>query len=208
MKNIMNRKFLLAFSVAASLFGGLILWYQPGLEDPLTGLQIQDYLSRIGAQSQAPGGRHNLEDLKKLMEKDDGKPIYTVNLYQFREVADYPENSGYEGTGSEAYERFSKLVVPLMLERGSHPIFGSSWNDASSNWDRVVVVRYRSRKDLMDMFATDAFADASLHKWASIEKHTRMVVQATHIPGGQFIFLIIALFGFALTYWASGRFQK
>ena len=64
---------------------------------------------------------------------------------------------------------------------------------AGAGWDRIVVVRYRSRRDLVDLFATDAFADASLHKWASIKAHDRMVVQALHLPGGEIFGAVLAV---------------
>lgn len=198
-----NYKMLAIFAgVTAGVFLCLMYWYQWSAR-PLTQSQVESYMSQIDAQSHNPGGKHDMRALRGFLESDDGKPIYTVNLYKFHAVADYPHNSGFSGSGEEAYERFSKVMVSLMTKRGSHPIYGSNWADASSDWDRVVVVRYRSRADLVDLFATDAFAEASLHKWASIREHNRMIVQATHIPDGRYIFIFLAvMIGFA-TLWVS-----
>jgi hypothetical protein len=44
----------------------------------------------------------------------------------------------------------------------------------------------------VDLLATKEFADASLHKWASIKEHERMLVQAIHIPDGIFTISIFA----------------
>lgn len=85
-------------------------------------------------------------------------------------------------------------MISLMVKRGSHPIYGSDWTDqANSNWDRIVIVRYRSRRDLEDLFATDRFAEASLHKWASLREHERMLVQAIHIPDGKIVIMLFAI---------------
>lgn len=172
-------------------FAGLMYWYEWSARALSSG-EIDAYVATIEAQTQSPGGRHDITALRHLLERDDGRPIYTVNLYKFRERADYPAGSGFTGTGEDAYQRFSKTMISLLAKRASHPIYGSNWVDASSDWDRVVIVRYRSRRDLVDLFATDAFADAAMHKWASLREHQRMVVQATHIPDGRNIFLIVA----------------
>jgi len=179
--------------VAALMFLAFMYWYQWSAHI-LTPSEVDAYMAKIEAQTQIPGPRHNLPALRKFLEDDDGKPVYTVNMYEYHEVADYPETSEFSGTGEEAYDRFASVMISLMAKRGSHPVYGSIWADeANSKWDRIVIVRYRSRRDLVDLFATDAFAEASLHKWASLRKHDRMLVQARHIPDGRYIFLLIAL---------------
>ena len=186
---------LLAASVgvAAMTLLAFMYWYQWSART-LTPSEIDDYMTTIEAQSQVPGARHDLPALRKFLKDDDGKPVNTVNLYKFHKAADYPEDSGFTGTGEEAYDRFSSVMISLMTKRGSHPIYASSWADeANSEWDRIVIVRYRSRRDLVDLFATDAFAEASLHKWASLRDHDRMLVQAVHIPDGRYIAMLIAL---------------
>lgn len=181
-----------SIGVGAVIFFGLLYWYQWSAHK-LSGGEIDAYLSTIEAQTQSPGGKHDMIALRQFLENDDGRPVYTVNLYRFHKKAVYPAGSSFTGTGEQAYDRFSKTMISLMTKRGSHPIYGSSWVDASSDWDRIVVVRYRSRRDLVDLFATDTFAEASLHKWASIHDHQRMLVQATHIPDGKYLIVILAL---------------
>ncbi len=186
---------LFAASVGSALFILLsfMYWYQWSAR-VLTQSEVDAYMATIEAQTQNPGAQHDLTALRKFLEEDDGEPIYTANLYVFNEVAAYPRDSGFSGTGEEAYDRFSSVMIALMIARGSYPVYASTWADeANSQWDQIVVVRYRSRRDLADLFATDAFAEASLHKWASLDKHDRMLVKALHIPDGGFISLLLAL---------------
>ncbi|MFT6268249.1 MAG: hypothetical protein ACJAVV_001057 [Alphaproteobacteria bacterium] len=85
-------------------------------------------------------------------------------------------------------------MITLMLTRGSHPIFGSYWTDShSGNWERIAIVRYRSRRYIVVLFITKEFADASLHKWASLRQHERLLVQANHILSGIFFVTVFAL---------------
>jgi hypothetical protein len=82
------------------------------------------------------------------------------------------------------------------VQHASHPIFGSDWADSHLNpWDRLVIVRYRSRRDIGDIFASDEFAQASVHKWAGLDKNQRLLMQGLHIPEltSFFIMLLIIL---------------
>ncbi len=95
----------------------------------------------------------------------------------------------------DAFDRFSKVMIKLLASHSSHPIFGSNWvHDDSSNWDRLVIVRYRSRRDIAEIFSSNEFADASEHKWAALADNERMLVQGLHIPSFYIIALIMTLF--------------
>ncbi len=159
----------------------------------LTQPEIDTYLEQIAAQTQVPGGRHDMANLRTFMENDDGKPFFVVNLYRFHDTADYAPNTGHSGSGEDAFQRFTNVMVGLILSRGSYPMFSSNQADAYSDWDRVAIVRYRSRRDLMNIYLTDAFADASQHKWAAIKDHNRMVVSARNIPGIEPVLIILSV---------------
>lgn len=198
----MKKPGLVTASIALSAVAliGMLYWYEWSAR-ALTPSEVDAYMTTIEAQTQVPGARHDLAALRSFLDSDDGKPVYTVNLYRFHAVADYPEGAGFSGTGTDAYARFSKIMLGLMVPRASHPVFGSSWaHPESSRWDRIVIVRYRSRRDLADLFATDAFPEASLHKWASISGHDRMLVQGRQIPDAKPVVALIALLLGALTF--------
>lgn len=181
---------LLLIALSAALIGGL-LWYH-GSGKPLAADEVNHYLARIAAQQQSPGGRHDLTALREFLEADDGKPFHTVNLYRYNAQAAYTQPTSAPITGIAAYQRFSRAMVPLLLRRGSHPVFGSTWIGTNDNkWDRLVLVRYRSRRDIADLFASDAFADASAHKWASIADHERLLVQSVNVPQLDLLTLLI-----------------
>ena len=170
----------------------LALLFNTQQQPPLTGQEIDNYIKKIEHLTQLPGGRHDLKALRAFLEDDNGEPFYTVNLYKFYQQAHYLDGRENPGTGREAYDRFSKVMVKLLAQQFSHPIFGSDWMaDNSNNWQRLVIVRYRSRRDIAEIFASDEFAQASSHKWASIEKNERLLVQGLHLP--EFKWLLVAL---------------
>ncbi|WP_274055296.1 hypothetical protein [Thalassomonas actiniarum] len=172
----------LLFVVCFTLLLVLVLAFS-GSQQPLSEAEVEAYLGKIEQQSQVPGGRHDLKALRHFLENDDGLPFYTVNLYKFNEQAQYLDGRENQGTGRQAYDRFSAVMVKLLAQQFSQPVFGSDWMaDNSNDWHRLVIVHYRSRRDIAEIFISDAFADAASHKWASIEKNERLLVQGLHLP--------------------------
>ena len=64
-------------------------------------------------------------------------------------------------------------------------------HDESSNWEKLVIVRYKSRRNIAELFASNEFADASEHKWAALAANERMLVQGLHIPSFYMMALIV-----------------
>jgi len=181
---------IMSVVIPVGMMMAFMYWYQWSTQI-LSTYEVNKYMEIIEGQTKNTSAIHDLPALRKFLNEDDGKPIFTVNLYSFHKIANYPHDSGFYGSGEQAYDRFSKVMLSLMLKHGSHPIFGSYWSDSSNDsWDRIVIVRYRSRRDLVDLFTTNDFAEASLHKWASLKEHERMLVKAVHIPNGLFIIVI------------------
>lgn len=195
---------IVSVAVGAALILASMYWYQWSAR-PLTSEEINRYIAAIEAQTQNPGGRHDLTVVRDLLEHDNGKPVFTVNLYSFKDIAEYPEGSDFSGTGEEAFARFQRAMVRLTPKRAAHPVFSSNWaHDQTNSWDKIVIMRHRSRRDLVDMFASDEFADASMHKWASIDKHDRSVVEAIQLPDGRIFIILFGVLAGLATY-SSGR---
>ncbi len=69
----------------------------------------------------------------------------------------------------------------------------------SGTWHRLVIVRYRSRRDIADIFASAKFAQANVHKWAGLEKNQRLLMQGLHIPElTPFFIMLLILIGLRL----------
>jgi len=203
-----TRRLVLISSAASALLLVALLWTYAWSQNPLSADEVDRYIERIQAQTQNPGGRHDIPELRRFLDSDDGNPFYTVNLYEFREQAQYRDDTPHGGSGREAFARFSEVMLRLLASRASHPIFGSQWADiASSGWDRIVIVRYRSRRDIAEIFASPEFAEASAHKWAALQRNDRMLVQALHIPEFHIPAILLLVAGGAgiLRTWPAAR---
>jgi len=171
---------------------------------PMTNAEVDEYINRISQLSHIPGGQHDMEELRGFFSSDDGESFYTVNLYKYHEQAKYLTAESPSISGVEAYEKFSRVMVKLLLQNHSYPIFGSNWLDLSDKgWDRVVIVKYRSRRDMAKIFSNSHFSIASADKWASIEKHDRFVVKALHLPEAYMLFILFI--GIAISFLFAKR---
>jgi len=77
---------------------------------------------------------------------------------------------------AKANATYSALMLPLLLKHGNLPVFGSDVMgtfleaQGGEEWDYVAMVRYRSRRDMLQMAVEISGNNADIHKWAAIEK--------------------------------------
>lgn len=145
----------------------------------LTPAEIDGYISRIRSIANTAGitpDENLLGELRQLAASDDGHEFFMLNLINYHQQAQYPAGSGFSGTGLEADARYSRAIVPLLFKHGGHPVFlgtpmGRFIDEMGDvHWQRVALVRYRSRRDLLKMVIELAAQPIGIHKWASIEK--------------------------------------
>ena len=163
-----------------SLYTLFLLWQNRWFSQPLSEAEVDTYLNKM-----APSDKHEtpLQDEERANARafflaDDSKPFYMVNLMQYREKAVYPQGLHPEvKTGQEANALYSKAVVKELLKRGSYPVFLSRKTAALFNagegtdfFEEVGIVRYRSRRDMLEMASSPSFQATEPHKWASMAK--------------------------------------
>ncbi len=180
--SIRNPKPIIIVTIIFLLSAALLYWYSLGSK-PLSKAEVNEYMATISAHESVFRTEEDLKAFQVFLEKDDGQPFYTINLYKFRETALYEDKQPPFLSGAKAFEKFTSIMIPLLAKQASHPIFGTNWlHNQTDRWDRLVIVRYRSRRDIAEIFTTSAFAVASKHKWAALEDNERFVAQALHIP--------------------------
>ncbi|MCP5099937.1 MAG: hypothetical protein GY943_30660 [Chloroflexi bacterium] len=166
--------------IFGTLYTLFLLWQNRWFSQPLSEAEVDAYLDKMaqGGKHETPLQDKELANARAFFLADDGKPFYMVNLMQYRETAVYPHGIHPEvKTGREANALYSKAVVKELLKRGSYPIFLSrktadlfSAGEGTDFFEEVGIVRYRSRRDMLEMASSPSFQAAEPHKWASMEK--------------------------------------
>ncbi|MEL6694289.1 MAG: hypothetical protein AAFQ12_14860, partial [Pseudomonadota bacterium] len=82
------------------------------------------------------------DHLEEMIAKDDDREFYAINLEKLKDG----------DAAQEADNAYARTVMPLLFERGSHPILiaeraGLMLGKYGEDVDRVVIVRYRSLRD-------------------------------------------------------------
>jgi len=129
---------------------------------------------------QAEGSKHtDAEIFRKFLEDDDGREFVMLNLVQLHqdEVA-HPVSGKMVGPSKLLSEYFVPFSLAL-LKRGGHPVFQArrvggnidSWNAENNvGFGVSAMMRYKSRRDLVELILDPAFADAHIYKLAAIER--------------------------------------
>ena len=154
-------------------------WYG-GSGDPVKHAELESYINSMVSNADVRGKDTDkaVNYMRRLAEKDDGNEFIMVNLIRFRETSLYSKDSPWvaETDPMLADARYGDGVIPLLLKRGSLPVFVSSVSGGfinettHSEWDMVAMVRYRSVRDMLQMMVEMSSTDLADHKWAAIEQ--------------------------------------
>lgn len=163
--------------LSAVLYLGFFSWYT-SFKGPLTEQEIADYLAYY--QSQDAGSTpERLANLKRFMEEDSGDDFVMVNVIDLYDTPQ-PIEGVRPGESSEAVlGKYMEFMYPELFARASHPVlFGQAAATAldlmnaedMQRWTQGAAMRYRSRRDMLEIATNPAFAGAHEFKIASMAK--------------------------------------
>tara|TARA_B100000676_G_scaffold285019_1_gene313224 strand:+ start:70 stop:684 length:615 start_codon:yes stop_codon:yes gene_type:complete len=177
------------------LFIIFLSWYEGWGIDPYTPEEINNLAKKIEKE----GSKEQLKNLRLLLENDDGKEFFMLNLNRY----EYAENEIEKGT-PKSYQEYGMPVLRMMLSRASHPIFSAEipnylidGDAANSDWDEVIIVRYRSRKDFFSMVTSDEYLEVFNNRAGGMEyAEVSATTAGINFTSPRFIFFMIII-GFA-----------
>lgn len=177
------------------------LWWYGGRSSPMTEDETDELIRRIrqAADDRPKTEPEILVQFRTLCAQDDGRAFSVVNLLRFRERAEYPPGVDFGDDALAANRRYNRAIVPLLLKHGGHPILDARVQGRlihpamGADWDRVGIVRYRSRRDMLKMAADVAGKHVDIHKWAALEG-----TQVFPVEPGFSLVLVRSLVGLSL----------
>jgi uncharacterized protein (DUF1330 family) len=120
----------------------------------------------------------NDEALRKL---PDDAPVVMLNLMRFRE-----KSLDGNGSGWDAYLRYSRLTITLIKARGGTIIWAGDAEAVAlgvpdkHRWDYVALVRYPSRAAFLAMMQSPDYAVANVERQNGCADHAIVAIRETY----------------------------
>ncbi len=183
------KRSVLIWSGALVLYLAFWAWYG-GIRGPLSEREVEMYMERIAEQGSDP---HRIARMRKFLEEDTGGEFVMVNAILMR---DQPLSLGEvtpDESPDEVMRRYMAYMMPALLARASHPLLGGqaaapaleAWGiQGAQEWTMAGMMRYRSRRDLMEIATDPRFQDAHVYKTAAVEKTIAFPIDPVFQVGG------------------------
>ena len=163
--------------ILVPIFYGLFcLWYF-NWKGPVTQDEIDKFMGRFAGLE---ANKHTEPAvIRKFLEDDDGKEFVMLNLIQLNKGKVPHPVTGEQQKPRELLGNYFRSFAFASMKRGGHPVLQArtvggnidSWNAGSNPGFLVTsMMRYKSRRDLVELLVDPAFADSHLYKLAAIER--------------------------------------
>jgi len=179
---VFRNPMVVASMTMTAVLAAFYIWYQGG-RSPLSTQEQNTYTERVTALQASTHGYLDAAAIKEFLSTDDGRPFFVINLFKFRPHATYTDGRVSTATGASAFKQYTQAVLPVWLPRGTHPAFFTELSATNKNeWDLVSVVRYRSRRDYVEIITDAAYLAALPHRLAAAERNIRIQLPGTVVP--------------------------
>lgn len=159
---------------AALVYAAFRLWYD-GIPRPLAAAEIDGLLSRLPPESL--GNEAEVASMRAFLSADDGREFAMVNLVKLSSEPVAHPTTGEMMPARDVFQVYMKDFFPALLRRAGFPLLGAraiggyvdSWNvPPDPGWTIVGYMRYRSRRDMMELVVDPRFAAAHRFKVAAM----------------------------------------
>jgi len=169
-----NMKKLLAYGIPAVAYLAFFFWYT-ALGGALTEPEIDRYIHLLRASS---ASEERIAQITQFMREDTGDDFVMLNTLN---MADHPPDlpaTGHNADPDALMDHYMEFMYPELFERACHPIFfgevvfgplDALAIDQPSSWDRAAMMRYRSRRDMMEIATNPAFIDRHEYKIGALD---------------------------------------
>jgi hypothetical protein len=184
-------------------------WYT-SFGGPLSDEEIAYYIELIESHEPAPTSER-LAEMRRFMEEDTGDDFVMVNVIDMYETPLQIEGVEPGETSAEVLNKYMAYMLPALFARASHPVlYGQAANSAMDlmnaegmeKWTVGAGMRYRSRRDMLEIATNPAFAGSHEFKVAAMRKTIAFPID----PWGQLgdprlvLALFLGLLGCALSW--------
>lgn len=168
-------KRLLTYGLPALTYLVFFFWYT-SFGGPLTEAEIDRFIDRLRANAASEA---RIVQATRFMREDTGSDFVMLNTL---DMADHPPDlpaTGHNADPDVLMDYYMEFMYPELFARACHPIFFGNVVfgpldviavDQPPDWDRAALMRYRSRRDMMEIATNPAFTERHDYKAGALDR--------------------------------------
>ncbi|MCZ6784916.1 MAG: hypothetical protein O7G30_16580 [Proteobacteria bacterium] len=206
----------LTWALLGVLYVSFFSWYT-SCGGPLRPGEVEHYMALMDESGR--GADPELRAImREFLESDTGDDFVMLNVIDMHETPLPMEGVESGETSEEVLARYMEYMLPALLRRACHPVlYGTAAGDApemfgiegAREWTTGAGMRYRSRRDLMEIATNPAFQGSHQFKIAAIDKTIAFPIDPWFQLGDPrlLLALIFVVIGLAVG-WHGARSQR
>ena len=200
--------------VLVGLYGAFFSWYT-SFGGPLDDEEIAHYIGLFESREPSPSPER-LARLRTFMEEDTGDDFVMVNVIEMYDTPLQVEGVEPGDTSDDVLAKYLEYMIPALFVRACHPVlYGRAANsamdlmnaDGMEQWSTGAGMRYRSRRDMLEIASNPAFAGSHAFKVAAMRKTIAFPIDPWVQLGDPrlVLALLLGLLGCALSWREAAR---
>ncbi len=154
----------------------LFTWWYTNLSGPLTPAEVDHYVTLLEQQG---GTRERIAQIRRFLEADTGRQFIMVNLIDMADAPPQVPGAPPNATAEDLLDVYMEHMYRELFERACHPVFVGDavfepldviGVEKAEPWPRTALMRYRSRRDMIDIATNPAFRERHAFKIAAFDR--------------------------------------
>ena len=171
--------------ILGAVYIGFFFWYTD-MGGKLSQEEIQIFIKKHeqniindGVSPDSEEFQLRIDFLKRFMEEDNGKQFIMVNNIEMNKNPGDVVGANPGESADQLMSRYMEYMWPSLLKRASHPIFMSNavyqsmdlvGIEGAETWDQAALMRYKSRRTMMEIVTNPDMMDRHEFKIAALQK--------------------------------------
>jgi hypothetical protein len=203
----MRRRFV--WGVPACLYALFCFWYTD-CGGPLRSDEIQAYVAAFERQGATP---ERLAMIRRFMETDSGRQFLMVNALDMAKDPPDVEGAAPGESAEQLMNRYMEHMYKELFKRGCHPVLvGDAVSRAvdlvgiegAEQWTLAAVLRWRSRRTMMEIAANPETTARHAFKLAALDKTIAFPIEPQlYLSDLRFLLALLLVSGASLTHIAT-----
>ena len=170
----MNKPIVLIWGSALVIFLLFSAWHE-NWRGPLDDDEIARFMTRIEANETLDDAQRKI--LLDFMKADTGKEFLMVNLLAYQQGDIVNPETGTPSTAPALLNIYYRPFIGKLFRSAGYPVitgaavggYLDAWNvEANPGWSGSGLIRYRSRRDMLEAVTDPSFDDGHVYKQAAL----------------------------------------